>query len=147
MEYVKSPIPEPAHYINDAARLAFTRLFPNDFQPMGELWLVRLCESLYFEHAVDSVEEGLATTLIGQYFHVWRTSERHYVNEYINNNDAADISPTADDCQKSYPIHYAILEVLSKSEMPQNGLHQTAMITYSLKKPLMSVLHLKQVSD
>ncbi|CAI1736834.1 tail fiber/spike domain-containing protein [Serratia ficaria] len=119
MKNVKTALEWPDHYLNDADRFAFTRLFPDGSETHGGASLAKLRELFHFEHAVDSVEEGLATTLSGQYFHVWRTSERYYVDEFINNNGSADISFSADGCQKSYPTHYAILSALSKSETHQ----------------------------
>ncbi|BFO11939.1 hypothetical protein GGER_44490 [Serratia rubidaea] len=89
-------------------------MFASGFETYGASNLAKLRDLLGFEHAVASVEEGLKQTVSGQYFHVWRAPERHYVDEFINENGVAAVSRDASGEQKSYLTHHALLDVLDK---------------------------------
>jgi hypothetical protein len=128
--------------LNDADRFLFTRQLSNGFEIHAGANLAKLRELLCFEHAVDSIDEGLATTLSGQYFHVWRKPEKNYVDEFINNNGTADISYTIEGHQKSYLIYYGNSGMINKSETPMIGsfeegctLENISQIMYSSVTP------------
>lgn len=105
---------EAIERLNDADRFSFSTLFANGFETYGATSLARLRDLLHFEHAVASTDEGLKATRNGQYFHVWRTPERHHVDEYINNNGVAEPSCNESGEQKSYLTHHALLDVIDR---------------------------------
>lgn len=105
---------EPIERLNDADRFSFSTVFANGFETYGATSLGRLRDLLYFDHAVASIEEGLKATRSGQYFHVWRTPERHYADEYFNNDGVAEASCHDNGEQKSYLTHHALLDVMGK---------------------------------
>lgn len=100
--------------LNDADVLPFSSFLENGFETKGAT-LSGLRSLLYFEHAVNSEVEGLEKTVSGQYFHVWRTSEKLYVDEYINADGFAQPSLDDNGVQKSYTTPYAIIDAINKS--------------------------------
>lgn len=105
---------EPSPRLNDADVFPFSSYLASGFETKGAT-LAGLRSLLYFDHAVASIEEGLEKTVSGQYFHVWRTAERLWVDEYFNRDGVAEVSLNENGEQKSYPTPNAVIDAIKQA--------------------------------
>lgn len=67
---------EYIQHLNDVDRFSFSSLLNNDVELNWATRLGKLRDLLYFEHAVDSIDDGLKRTHHGQYFHLCMADSR-----------------------------------------------------------------------
>ncbi|UAN53725.1 hypothetical protein KGP26_12000 [Serratia sp. JSRIV002] len=97
--------------LNDADVLPFSSFLESGFETKAAT-LSGLRSLLYFDHAVVNLAEGLEKTVSGQYFHVWRTAEKLWVDEYLNVDGIAEASLNENGEQKSYPTPNAVIDAI-----------------------------------